>query len=627
LTKQRILILEKYWDLSSSVEKYFAQKEADYQILPVETVRQAIEKMTNDNAVGLAISKHDGSDGIDGLELLREIREAALPVRTLLLADPSLENDRNVALGLGCASYLVKPVPEEKFCDLALSMLQPNQGFAGRVVGMRLEDIVQMFCYRRDSTLLTVFHNGSKGTIYVHHGGIVHSRCGSVTGVDAFYEILEWEYGEFLSQVIFDVPEQTIFLDWQSLLMEGIRQKDEIRHALSPIAYPENDNEMMPSSLARESVPTVEFQPAEAPARRIMIVDDSRFIRKIVQEIIESDSALSVAGYATNGQDALAKIEEIKPDLILLDWDMPVMKGSTALMHIMIKTPCPVIILSSFAGGVGLNPIDLLCLGGVDFLRKPQNNWRLDGRADDLVRRVKEASSIKFGRIRRVKVPPQVGRNQDLRNDSRPARFLTILASSVGGSADLIRLIPSLSAELPSAVLAVHDMQQEALPAFIDYLQRRSRIQVQPLKPGHWLSQGVCYIHPAAVPIELAREQDRIVAGTRGGPQRSALDDLLLSASKVLKANLLAVLLSGGSEQGTDGFKAVRREGGITLVQDPSSSASPRMAEAAIGQDIVDHIVSAESLAASIEKLIRKSEVKFSATPITGELPWTVGTK
>ncbi len=268
-----------------------------------------------------------------------------------------------------------------------------------------------------------------------------------------------------------------------------------------------------------------------------------------------------------------------------------------------------------------------MCLGGADFLRKPQNNWRLDGRADDLVRRVKEASSIKFGRIRRVKVPPQVNRNQDLRNDSRPAQFLTILASSVGGSADLIRLIPSLPAELPSAVIAVHDMQQEALPAFIDYLERRSRIEVQPLKPGHWLSQGVCYIHPAAVPIELAREQNGIVVGTRGAPQSSTLDVLLLSASKILKANLLSVLLSGGSEQGIEGFKAVRQEGGITLVQDPSSSASPRMAEAAIGQDTVDYIISAESLVASIENLIRKTQVKFSATPITGELPWTVGTK
>ena len=111
--------------------------------------------------------------------------------------------------------------------------------------------------------------------------------------------------------------------------MEGIRQKDEIRHALSPIPDLKVDDGITPSSFPHESRSRIESHPAEAPARRIMIVDDSRFIRKIVQEIIESDSALSVVGYATNGQDALAKIEEIKPDLILLDWDMPVMKGST----------------------------------------------------------------------------------------------------------------------------------------------------------------------------------------------------------------------------------------------------------------------------------------------------------
>ena len=368
------------------------------------------------------------------------------------------------------------------------------------------------------------------------------------------------------------------------------------------------DNHVMPLSLRPEPVPRMEAEAPEGPAKRIMIVDDSRFIRKIVQEIIESDSALSVAGYATNGQDALAKIEEIKPDLILLDWDMPVMKGSTALMHIMIKTPCPVIILSSFAGGVGANPIDLLCLGGVDFLRKPQNNWRLDGRADDLVRRVKEACSIKFDRIRRVKVPPQINRKHDSENDSSPAKFLTILGSSVGGSADLIRLIPFLPADLPSAVIAVHDMQQEALPAFVDYLERRSRIEVQPLKPGSLLVRGVCYVHPAAVPVELVKGQNGIAIETHTSlKDRMPLDHLLISASKVLKANLLAVLLSGGSEQGIDGFRAVRREGGITLVEDPSSSASPQMAEAAVGQETVDYVVSAEILAERIEKLIRQS--------------------
>ena len=135
---------------------------------------------------------------------------------------------------------------------------------------------------------------------------------------------------------------------------------------------------------------------------------------------------------------------------------------------------------------------------------------------------------IKFGRIRRVKVPPQVNRNQDLGNDSRPAQFLTILASSVGGSADLIRLIPSLPAELPSAVIAVHDMQQEALPAFIDYLERRSRIKVQPLKPGHWLSQGVCYIHPATVTY---RTRKRAEPHSCRNPWGTSIFDVGCSAS------------------------------------------------------------------------------------------------
>lgn len=607
MAEQRILILDRQWDLGSTVEKYFAQKELEYQVLVVDSVARAVQTMTN-HAVGLVISNHEESGGINGLELLREVRDSAFPVRTLLVADPSLESDRNAALTLGCASYFIRPVPEEKLCDLLFNMLQAHQGFAGKVVGMRLEDIVQLFCYRRESTLLTVFHNGAKGTIFVHNGGIVHSQCGPVVGVDAFYEILEWENGEFVSQVIFDVPEQTIFLDWQSLLMEGIRQKDEIRHALSPVAEARTDNHVMPVSLRAKPVPRVEAEVREGPAKRIMIVDDSRFIRKIVQEIIESDSALSVAGYATNGQDALAKLEEIRPDLILLDWDMPVMKGSTALMHIMIKTPCPVIVLSSFAGGVGANPIDLLCLGGVDFLRKPQNNWRLDGRADDLVRRVKEACSIKFDRIRRVKVPPQINRKPDSQHDASPAKFLTILGSSIGGSADLIRLVPFLPADLPSAVIAVHDMQQEALPAFVDYLERRSRIAVQLLKPGSLLARGVCYIHPAAAPVELVKGQNGIAVEKHTVlKDHMPLDHLLISASKVLKTNLLAVLLSGGAQQGVDGFRAVRREGGVTLAEDPSSSASPQMAEAAVRQETVDYIAPAEILAERIEKLIRQS--------------------
>jgi two-component system chemotaxis response regulator CheB len=478
-------------------------------------------------------------------------------------------------------------------------------------VATRLEDVIQMFCYRKESTLLRVFSEGSRGSIYVHDGGIVHAECGSITGVEAFYEMLGWETGEFLSQVVFALPAQTLFMDWQSLLMEGIRQRDEIRHALDP--SPQTAGEPIKLQDAGNGKPLpmvpIQAQVASVPAdsvKRIMIVDDSRFIRKIVFELLQSDPGLLVAGYATNGQEALEKIDELKPDLILLDWDMPVMKGSTALMHIMIRSPCPVVILSGFVGGVGANPFDLLCLGGVDFLRKPQNNWRIDGRAEDLVNRIKEACGIKFHRIRRVKVPPPVKQSPGSSEEHVPSKFLSVFASSTGGCTDLIRIIPFLPKELPTSIVAIHDMQQEAIGAFVDYLDRRSKLEVRSVESGAALLDGVCYLHPATVPLELIEEDGRFILRFASDvPRTDTLDHFLVSASKIMGKNLVAVLLSGGPGRGMSGLKVVKQARGKTIVQDPASSVDPRMAEAALLGGIADRTCPADSLAATFEKLIK----------------------
>jgi two-component system chemotaxis response regulator CheB len=171
--------------------------------------------------------------------------------------------------------------------------------------------------------------------------------------VEAFYEMLGWEAGEFLSQVVFTFPADP-FMDWQSLLMEGIRQRRDppCTRSLSsdgrrPVKLEHPNGKALPPVPAQAQAVSAQAE----SAKRIMIVDDSRFIRKIVQELLQSDPGLLVAGYATNGQEALEKIDELRPDLILLDWDMPVMKGSTALMHIMIRSPCPVVILSGLSVG------------------------------------------------------------------------------------------------------------------------------------------------------------------------------------------------------------------------------------------------------------------------------------
>jgi len=356
---------------------------------------------------------------------------------------------------------------------------------------------------------------------------------------------------------------------------------------------------------------------------RILIVDDSYFIRKIVQGIIQSDQALQVAGYATNGQEALAQIEALKPDLILLDWDMPVMMGSTTLMHIMIRSPCPVVILSGFVGGQGASPFDMLCLGAVDFLRKPQSKWRTDGRADDMVRRIKRACAVRSDHVRRIKVPQWVKEVSSEQTDTGPPSFLTVFASSTGGCSDLIRLIPALPVDLPSAVIALHDMQAEAIDAFIEYLDRKSRVAVLPSRSGAPLKKGVCYIHPAMVPLELTVGEGRpclkILSETTAGC--SVPDDFLVSAAKIMKADLLAVLLSGAPDMGLEGLRAAKESGGITLAQDPAWSMDPRMAEVALQAGLIDRQCRADRLVEALSNLVRGSRTISVAPVLTGELP------
>ena len=610
LSDRRILILEDEQILYRFAEAYFADLGPRYVVSSAGSVSAAIEIFKR-SPIDLVVLDHQRPGKLDGLELLREIRRKGLPIHVVLVADKGSEGDGLTALAMGCTNFLVKPFSYETMAELLFNMLQPQQGFKGRVVGTRLEDVIQMFCYRKESTLLRVFSEGSRGSIYVHDGGIAHAECGSIVGVDAFYEMLAWEAGEFLSQVVFTVPEQTLFMDWQSLLMEGIRQRDEIRHALEPFPQLAGEPVRLEHPGNGKALPAV---PAQAQAvstqaesaKRIMIVDDSRFIRKIVQELLQSDPGLLVAGYATNGQEALEKINELKPDLILLDWDMPVMKGSTALMHIMIRSPCPVVILSGFVGGVGANPFDLLCLGGVDFLRKPQNNWRVDGRAEDLVNRIKEACGIKFHRIRRVKVPPPVKQPTGSSEKFVPSKFLSVFASSTGGCTDLIRIIPFLPKELPTSIVVIHDMQQEAIGAFVDYLDRRSQLEVRPAESGATLVDGVCYVHPATVPLDLSEEDGRFILRIVSDvPRTNTLDHFLMSASKVMGESLVAVLLSGGPSRGMAGLRAVKQARGTTMVQDPVSSVDPRMAEAALLEDIIDHKCSADSLAGTFQNLIK----------------------
>jgi chemotaxis response regulator CheB len=171
-------------------------------------------------------------------------------------------------------------------------------------------------------------------------------------------------------------------------------------------------------------------------------------------------------------------------------------------------------------------------------------------------------------------------------------------------------------------VILLHDMQKEAIGAFVDYLDRRSRIKVQALETGTPLLDGVCYVHPATVRADLSREGGSLVATlAETGPSsvRDVREGLLMSASSVLGPRLVAVLLSGGNGGTATGLRMVKRAGGVTLIQDPASSTDPRGAEAAIREGVVDYRASADTLAEIFQNLIKLVAKGSTAAPQIGE--------
>jgi two-component system chemotaxis response regulator CheB len=541
--------------------------------------------LVRDRQVDVVVCAHQGPGSFDGIGLLHSLPRPEIPTKVVLYADESRNGDMVEALESGCQMFVSTAVPIDRFCESIFQMLQPERGFCGSIRDVRLEDFLEMLCFRKESTHVYVSAGRTVGHVYVYDGAIVHAECGRIVGKDALFELLGAEGGAFFSQTVFDVPRQTIFSDWQSLLMEGVRQKDEVRHALGP----------EPSSGGAAAASVDENAAAGQPpephgAIRILVVDDSRLIRKIVNEILESDPTINVAGYAANGVEAIEAIDEVKPDLVLLDWDMPVMTGSAALMRIMVRSPCPVVILSGFDGGEGATPFDLLCLGAADFVRKPQSRWRTDGRADDLIRRVKRASRIKLDRLRRIKAPQRnVPGLQAAARSTPPARLVSIFFSGVGGAGDLIRTVCALPTDLPSALVLVHDMQPEAVGAFVDYLGRRSSLPVVGSSPPVEQREGLCVLHSAVAPLEVRAEARGFVFEAKDGMNGlPGVDSFLQKAAALMGRRLLVGLLSGAAGPTPTGLHAVKSSGGIVVAQTPVDAVAPETVEKALAAGVVD---------------------------------------
>jgi len=456
-----------------------------------------------------------------------------------------------------------------------------NEGFAGTLSNIDLTDLIQICCMACSNMSIHVKNGSEYGIIYIRDGRIVHSTCLETVGEAAFYKILSWKGGSFETISEKSVPETSIDQNYQFLLIEAARLADENK---------KTNNTGITS--ADECL-------------KVLIVDDSTMMRRILADLISSDKRITIAGTAKNGEEALNKIKELKPDIITLDVNMPVMDGDTALKHIMIQAPCPVVIVSSLGENSYARILDFFCLGAVDFIKKPKKKEDMSKHRGELVEKIFTAAMAKINNFKRVKLPGIIESREPVTVGST-CSSLVIINSGMGGYAELIRLVPLLQAKSSKCFVIFQDMPVEFAEPISNYLNQRSNFKILPLKSNSFIADGLCYLssnrHIARY-NNAANNKDstgliNIETQSLFDEGRGSMFHLFLdSVAKSFQGQILVVLLSGADVGDSTGLRNIRKKSGKIVLQKLSTCIFPHSLKIIKEEGLADHEASPDKIA------------------------------
>jgi len=310
------------------------------------------------------------------------------------------------------------------------------------------------------------------------------------------------------------------------------------------------------------------------PPVTVLIVDDSTVLRKIVKEMFSTDDQLQVVGEAEHGLKALELIPELKPDVVTLDVNMPVMDGLTTIKHIMIKCPTPVVMFSTLTGQGSRETFEALRYGAVDFLQKPSSLLKEDLKSQHelIIGRVKNAARAGIDTIRYLR-PAQAADGAKRISQADVQRVFAI-GSSYGGYGSLLGLIPELNPDLPAAFLAVLYATPAHVDAFSRYLDGHSPLAVHRAQDGQPLRSGCCYLASFFETVGVAEGSDQLQLAVQSKPStrpEHAADELMTSLAATLKDRASGILLSGVGHDGIEGVGEILKGGGNAIVQDPKT--------------------------------------------------------
>ncbi len=341
-------------------------------------------------------------------------------------------------------------------------------------------------------------------------------------------------------------------------------------------------------------------------AKKVLIVDDSKLVRKGLIDIFERDARFQIVGEAANGAEALAAVEQFNPDVITLDVMMPFMDGLTALKHLMIKMPTPTVMLSSLTLDGAEITFDTLRYGALDFIPKPS---RLDPESfkkqtQDIVEKTLFAAAVNVAVVSYIRTRPVDVLPGSLAG--RSCERVVTLGAAEGGYGALLKIIPQLRPEPTTAYLVVLYTNPKHLDAFAAYLNQHSLITVKCVQHNEVLEPGVCYLSSGADYTTLHRQRGAPVLHVSPAPfssRKGAIDMLMFSVADVMETACSAVVLSGSGTDGAEGLEEIMRVGGKAMIQDPKTCLCRDMALAALARCQLEHAMTDLQIASKINDL------------------------
>ena len=352
---------------------------------------------------------------------------------------------------------------------------------------------------------------------------------------------------------------------------------------------------------------------------RVLVADDSALMRNLIGRLLAKAPDITVIATARDGEDAIQKAVELKPDVVTMDINMPKLDGISAMQMILGERICPVIMFSSLTQKGAVETFECLELGAFDFVAKPEGtvSSNLDAVATELIAKIRSAAAS--GPVKRRQPVASAPARPAVRPATIPYTEMRAVAIgiSTGGPSTISTFLPGLPADLPAAIFLVQHMPPAFIPPYVARLQKECAIQVVEAETGARVQTGHCYVASGGLHLCTYRKQNGDVVLRRPSQPKTlfvpGVNVMMESVLSVFGNRTIGVLMTGIGDDGADEMVCIREAGGVTIAESEQSCVVFGMPYQAITRGGAEIALPSWDIAARVVRILSGGAVAKAA--------------